>query len=518
MEAVEGRGAGQVFVVRTGGGHLGVQVQKPGTVLADQLDLPKDQGLVIERVVPNSAAAKAGLKAHDVLLEFNGKPVPNEAAKFIKMVEEAKGNTPVDAVVLRKGKKETIKGIALGETKAKQERQPRSEGSSSRGRRNVITTMSRTNDNFTTRHQEGSLIITVTGNVSDGKGKVKRIEILDSGKRETYESVDKVPEAYRSKVKDLIEMSEKGNVKIESGANLDGTQGVKSIVIALDKDNAATLAQALARMLPQMRKNPIKLVIPGSGTMQVGRPVSSSNLPGESNHSLTLTATGNQLRADCNDQQALDLVRDLSRLLTQPEPREGDFEVIKLKKARAADAAKILDEAFNGNKPQKNWDSNRWFFSPWMNQQMKAEGSIRVVADPTTNSLLVRAKPLDMLTIRKMVEESIDNDKVNEKQINKNWKIGPLKHATAKEMYDLVKNIYKEHINNTLEIVKSGARRNAPLVKVDQNDLPHGVDLTVAYDAKTNSLFLNCNEGMYEEIKKLIDEADAEKVTPKQGY
>jgi C-terminal processing protease CtpA/Prc len=114
-------GDGNRLVVRRGGGRLGVQVQKPGSVLADQLDLPKDQGLVIEQVVVDSAAAKAGLKAHDVLLEFNGKPVPNDPAKFIKMVEEVKANAPVDAVVLRKGKKETIKGTSLAETKARQE-------------------------------------------------------------------------------------------------------------------------------------------------------------------------------------------------------------------------------------------------------------------------------------------------------------------------------------------------------------------------------------------------------------
>ena len=37
----------------------------------------------------------------------------------------------------------------------------------------------------------------------------------DGNKTEKYESADKVPEAYRDKVKNLVEMSEKGSVKIE---------------------------------------------------------------------------------------------------------------------------------------------------------------------------------------------------------------------------------------------------------------------------------------------------------------
>src|SRR5205807_2354218 len=151
------------------GGRLGVQVQKPNAVLAEQLDLPKGQGLVIERVVPNSAADKGGLKAHDILLEFNGKPVPNEGAKFIKMLEDVKASTPVDAVVLRKGKKETVRGLSLAEAKvhqrqfqfrlpAGQEAGPFTiqrpnvviEGIGGPGRHGVITTMIRSKDSFTT--------------------------------------------------------------------------------------------------------------------------------------------------------------------------------------------------------------------------------------------------------------------------------------------------------------------------------------------------------------------------------
>lgn len=98
--------------------RLGVRLEKPADVVALQLDLPAGQGLVIQQVQADSAAAKAGLKTLDILLEINGKPVPSDPAAFTKLLTEIKVNTPVDAVVLRKGRKETVKGLTVPEARA----------------------------------------------------------------------------------------------------------------------------------------------------------------------------------------------------------------------------------------------------------------------------------------------------------------------------------------------------------------------------------------------------------------
>ena len=227
------------------GGHsrLGVMVHSPSEALVDQLDLPKGQGLVIGQVIPDTPAAKAGLKPNDILLELGGKAVPNNQGEFVRQVQEIKADAKVDAVVLRKGKKETIKDLTLPEEK--QPRgfgfgggagqggfQPFGEGNPQFGRpggfgggqpgmmgfggpNTVMTTVTRTNERFTTRHQEGSLIITVTGTVTDGTSKTNKIHVQDGQATHDYESIDKVPEQYRDKVKNLVEMSEKGSVKIE---------------------------------------------------------------------------------------------------------------------------------------------------------------------------------------------------------------------------------------------------------------------------------------------------------------
>ena len=201
--------------------RLGASVSMPSQALAEQLDLPKGQGMVIENVLPDSAAAKAGLKAHDILLELNGKPVPNDAREFAKIVADVKADTPVDAVVLRKGKKQTIKGLSMPEAKPAPFPgggqfppfgiPPIPPGLGVLGGKGVVaTSVTRKDDQFTAVHHEGTVQITVTGKVTDGKAKANEIKIQDGAESNTYQSVDKVPEKYRDMVKSLVTASEKG--------------------------------------------------------------------------------------------------------------------------------------------------------------------------------------------------------------------------------------------------------------------------------------------------------------------
>jgi hypothetical protein len=104
--------------VAGGGGRLGARVEPPSAALADQLDLPKGQGLVIGEVMKGSPAAKVGLAANDILLELAGKAVPSDPGQFMKRLHEIPADESVTAVVLRKGHKEKIGGIKLPEAKA----------------------------------------------------------------------------------------------------------------------------------------------------------------------------------------------------------------------------------------------------------------------------------------------------------------------------------------------------------------------------------------------------------------
>jgi hypothetical protein len=212
--------------------RLGAQLRKPSTTLTDQLDLPKDQGQVLEEVGPNSAAAKAGLKQHDILLELAGKPVPSGSKEFTELLKGVKPNTRVDAVVMRKGKKETIKGLSLPEAKAAAPALPglpampafpampglRIQGmgiGAGFGGLNGSTSISRNNDDFTATHNNDGVKISVKGKIDQGKAKVSEVKIESNGQSKTYDSVDKVPAEHKETVQKLVRMSTRGAVNIE---------------------------------------------------------------------------------------------------------------------------------------------------------------------------------------------------------------------------------------------------------------------------------------------------------------
>jgi len=210
----------------TGQPRLGGEVSTPSAALADQLDLPKGQGLVVRGVKPNSPADKAGLKENDILLELNGQPVPDQVGEFVKLVAKVEAKKPTKAVVMRKGRKQTLEGLTLPEAKPA-ERAERAALPDFRlpedFRRLLpvgvgdadVTTLTRHDDGFTATHKDGKGTVSVRGKVADGKASVEKVTIDDGDKKKTYDSVDAVPAAQRDRVNQLLRMAEGGRVQKE---------------------------------------------------------------------------------------------------------------------------------------------------------------------------------------------------------------------------------------------------------------------------------------------------------------
>jgi RND family efflux transporter MFP subunit len=100
----------------TPGPRLGVSVEPVGAALADQLNLPRDTGLVVVLVAPQSPAAKIGVEKNDVLLQIAGAQVPADVGDFMNLIASLKSDTPLALVVLRKGQKRNLGNVRLGET------------------------------------------------------------------------------------------------------------------------------------------------------------------------------------------------------------------------------------------------------------------------------------------------------------------------------------------------------------------------------------------------------------------
>lgn len=88
-------------------GFLGVSIQDITPDLAESFKLKDTKGVIVPDVSPDSAAAKAGLKAGDIVVAFDGQPV-EKAAEFQRRVAMRKPGSEVEITVLRDGKKQTL--------------------------------------------------------------------------------------------------------------------------------------------------------------------------------------------------------------------------------------------------------------------------------------------------------------------------------------------------------------------------------------------------------------------------
>ena len=91
-------------------GYLGIGIAPVDEDLAAALGLPKDRGEFVQRVEPDQAAEKAGLKRGDVVTKVNGKDVtPSQTLSYI--VANTKPGTRIPLEVIRDGKTMTLYAV-----------------------------------------------------------------------------------------------------------------------------------------------------------------------------------------------------------------------------------------------------------------------------------------------------------------------------------------------------------------------------------------------------------------------
>jgi len=90
-----------VRVLGGSGSQIGVSIRD---LNADELKRKTDVGVVVEDVETDSPAQKAGLKAGDIVVEFDGERV-RSARQFMRLVQETPAGRPVSVAVSRDGQR-----------------------------------------------------------------------------------------------------------------------------------------------------------------------------------------------------------------------------------------------------------------------------------------------------------------------------------------------------------------------------------------------------------------------------
>ncbi|MGC2888824.1 MAG: PDZ domain-containing protein [Candidatus Acidiferrum sp.] len=103
-----------MFFGDEGASWLGVESEEVTPDNVKQLKLPAERGVLLGRIVPDSPAAKAGLKDNDVITEINGQRVEGEA-QFRRMIHEIPAGRAAQFTVWRDGRAQTI-NVTLGKS------------------------------------------------------------------------------------------------------------------------------------------------------------------------------------------------------------------------------------------------------------------------------------------------------------------------------------------------------------------------------------------------------------------
>jgi type II secretion system protein D len=323
-------------------------------------------------------------------------------------------------------------------------------------------------------------------------------------------------------------------------------------VITIEKGSAAGFAEALQQLLP---KGQVKIIMPGKAPDKNGTDKSKPKGSGEEEQEpqdnkkndkpffdpqekkddkktegqgapITITVVGNKIFITSDDPKALAKAQELARLMAK-ELASGtqEFEVIHLNNASAVEAAKVLDEVFNGPRQGNQANQAMAFMTPFMRPgtplPTPGENKIRIVADPGSNSLIIKASRVELAQIKALLEGAIDAEEKESKGTIKSWIVGPLKHASATEVAAVVKDVYRENMNQNPNVANSASSFGGPFpspfgrrrggtqnLNIDANGNPRSVSLSVGVDDRSNSLVLACSDALHKDVAALVEKLD----------
>jgi serine protease Do len=101
----------EVFV-GDGGSWLGSETREVTSKNVKELKLPAERGALVGKIIPDSPAAKAGLKENDVITEVNGQHIEG-VAQFHRIVREIPPGRTAQLAVVRDGRPQNI-NVVLG--------------------------------------------------------------------------------------------------------------------------------------------------------------------------------------------------------------------------------------------------------------------------------------------------------------------------------------------------------------------------------------------------------------------
>lgn len=189
--------------------YIGIMPQEIDAELRQSLDLDEISGVLVAKVEDDTPADKAGLKRGDVIVEFNGKAVPNVAKFRIEVANSEIGaKTPV--TIIRDGKKKVLQ-VKLtrrpGETSEAAEEEPEAETSLGLAVEDLDGAFA---ERYNIRESEGVVITQVERNSAAAKAGLQAGDVILEVNNEAVRNAKDYKSILKSAKGDIVLMYVKG--------------------------------------------------------------------------------------------------------------------------------------------------------------------------------------------------------------------------------------------------------------------------------------------------------------------
>ena len=178
-------------------GWLGVMIQQVTTDLAENFGLERPIGALVGQVIPDSPADKAGIKAGDVIIEYNGKEI-SQMSMLPAMVANTDVGNKADVVIIRDAEKQTIT-VEIG--KLEEEEPVVADAETGTSKKLGITVQELTPklaESLGIKETQGLIVTDInSGSAAAGAGILRGDLILEIN-REKIENIDQYKKALRS--------------------------------------------------------------------------------------------------------------------------------------------------------------------------------------------------------------------------------------------------------------------------------------------------------------------------------
>ncbi len=234
---------------------------------------------------------------------------------------------------------------------------------------------------------------------------------------------------------------------------------------------------------------------------------------GESSR-VTIEVLGNDLLMYSNDGLALDEVEATIRELVRQMPTRREWTVFYLRAAPAESTAQtlvdLLDSGSNGQAVLGIGSDYGYGIG---------QPVTRIVPDARTNSLFVSG-PEAQLTLAENFLKFLDTTELPESLRDRVPRSIPVRYANVNDVAVMIRELYQDFMVDPVAQEQSRQRDdrsegNDELAQVvatrakSQGLRPIGIQLTLAVDEVANTLLVSCNDQLFEQISRLVEQRDA---------